>query len=71
MPRSLDTKTEQEEHIRMNYGMFLARNRFTGDPVIILAENLQCAQLKAREYFEIDPESVRRAIPTKDKCVFL
>ena len=70
MTRFLDTKTEQEE-IRKNYGMFLARNRFTGDPVIILAETLQKAQLKAREYFEIEPESVRRAIPTKDKCVFL
>ena len=64
-------KAEQEEHIRKNYGMFLARNRFTGDPVIILAENLRSAQLKAREYFEIDPDSVRRAVPTKDKCVFL
>lgn len=71
MPLHLDAKAEQEEYVRKNYGMFLARNRFTGDPVIILAENLQSAQLKAREYFEIDPDSVRRAVPTKDQCVFL
>ena len=71
MTRLLDTQAEQEEYLRKDYGMFLARNRFTGDPVIILADNLQTAQLKAREYFEIDPDSVRRVVPTKDKCVFL